>query len=67
MWEMDYLHLLDFIELRLKSKEYFNTAYGVVISTAMTAHRKKFMFLSQVIGLANFIANKTCMNPSKSY
>ena len=42
MRKMDDLHLLDFIELRLKSKEDFDTAYDLVMSTSLANYMKKF-------------------------
>ena len=43
MRKMDDLHLLDFIELRLKSKGDFDTAYDVVMSTGLASYMKKFI------------------------
>ena len=40
---MDDLHLLDFIELRLKSKADFDAAYDVIMSTGLAAYMKKFL------------------------
>ncbi|KAL9975508.1 hypothetical protein ACROYT_G012677 [Oculina patagonica] len=40
---MDDLHLLDFIELRLKSKEDFDIAYDVVMNTGLAAYMRKFI------------------------
>ena len=40
---MDDLHLLDFIELRLKSKADFDAAYDVIMSTSLAAYMKKFL------------------------
>lgn len=42
MRKMDDLHLLDFVELRLKSKGDFDTAYDVAMSTGLAAYLKKF-------------------------
>ena len=62
MLKMDDLHLLDFVELRLKSKGDFNTAYDVAMHTGLAAYLKKFFFFSQGIGHANFIVDKSCTN-----
>ena len=43
MRKMDDLHLLDFIELRLKSKGDFNTAYDVARHTGLAAYLKRFI------------------------
>ena len=43
MRKMDDLHLLDFIELRLKSKADFDAAYDVIMSTGLAAYMKKFL------------------------
>ena len=43
MRKMDDLHLLDFVELRLKSKAEFNTAYDVAMHTGLAAYLKKFI------------------------
>ena len=40
---MDDLHLLDFIEVRLKSKADFDAAYDVIMSTGLAAYMKKFL------------------------
>ena len=40
---MDDLHLLDFVELRLKSKGDFDTAYDVAMHTGLAAYLKKFI------------------------
>ena len=43
MGKMDDLHLLDFVELRLKSKGDFDTAYDVAMHTGLAAQSKKFI------------------------
>ena len=43
MRKMDDLHLLDFVELRLKSKGDFNTAYDVAMHTGLATYLKKFI------------------------
>ena len=43
MRKMDDLHLVDFIELRLKSKADFEAAYDVIMSTGLAAYMKKFL------------------------
>ena len=43
MHKMDDLHLLDFVELRLKSKGDFDTAYDVAMHTGLAAYLKKFI------------------------
>lgn len=43
MRRMDDLHLLDFIELRLKSKADFDASYNVIMSTGLAAYMKKFL------------------------
>lgn len=40
---MDDLHLLDFIELRLKSKTDFDAAYDVIMRSGVAAYMKKFL------------------------
>ena len=51
MRKVDDLHLLDFIELRLKSKEDFDTAYDVVMSTSLTNYMKKFTVFARELAL----------------
>ena len=43
MHKMDDLHLLDFIELRLKSKADFDAAYDVIMRTGLAAYMNKFL------------------------
>ena len=43
MRKMDDLHLLDFVELRLKSKGDLNMAYDVAMHTGLAAYLKKFI------------------------
>lgn len=45
MRKMDNLYLLDFIELRLKSKDDFDAAYDVVMSTGLANYTKEFVVL----------------------
>ena len=40
---MDDLHVLDFIELRMKSKADFDAANDVIMSTGLAAYMKKFL------------------------
>ena len=40
---MDDLHLVDFVELQLKSKEDFNTAYDIALNAGLGDYAKKFM------------------------
>ena len=66
MRKMDDLHLLDFVELRLKSKGDFNKAYDVAMHTGLAAYLKKFIVFSQRIGHANCIVDKSYMNHLRS-
>ena len=44
MRKMDDLHLVNFVELQLKSKEHFNTAYNdIAISAGLDDYAKKFI------------------------
>ena len=43
MRKMDDLHLLDFVELRLKSKGDCDSAYDVAVHTGLAAYLKKFI------------------------
>ena len=43
MRKMDDLHLLDFVELRLKSKGDFDTAYDVAMHTGLATYLKKLI------------------------
>lgn len=43
MRKMDDLHLVDFVELQLKSKEDFNTAYNMALSTGLADYAKQFI------------------------
>jgi len=40
---MDDLHLVDFVELKLKSKEYFNAAYDIAFSAGLGDYVKAFI------------------------
>ena len=40
---MDHLHLSDFREMRLKSKEDFDIAFSTVIDTGLDAYSRIFM------------------------
>ena len=39
---MDDLHLVDFVELQLKSKEDFNIAYDIALNAGLGDYAKKF-------------------------
>ena len=41
--KMDDLHLVDFVELQLKSKEDFDTAYDIALSAGLGDYAKKFI------------------------
>ena len=41
--KMDHLHLSDFREMRLKSKEDFDIAFSTVIDTGLNAYSRIFM------------------------
>ena len=43
MRKMDDLHLVDFVELQLWSKEHFNTAYDIALSAGLGDYAKKFI------------------------
>ena len=43
MRKMDDLHLVDFVELQLKSKEDFNAAYDIALSAGLEDYAKKFI------------------------
>ena len=43
MRKMDDLHLVDFVELKLKSKEYFNAAYDIAFSAGLGDYVKAFI------------------------
>ena len=43
MRKMDDLYLDDFVELQLKSKEDFNTAYDIALSAGLGDYAKKFI------------------------
>ena len=45
MRKMDNLFLLDFLELRLKSREDFDAAYDVVMSTGLADYMKEFVVI----------------------
>jgi len=45
MRKMENLHLLDFIELRLKSKNDFEAAYDVIMSTGMADYMQQFVVI----------------------
>ena len=59
MRKMDDLHLVDFVELQLKSKEDFNAAYDIALSAGLGDYAKKSsLFFSLVIGHVSFSAVK---------
>jgi len=43
MRKMDDLHLVDFVELQLKSKQDFNTAYDIALGAGLGDYAKKFI------------------------
>ena len=43
MRKMDDLHLADFVELQLKSKNDFNAAYDVALSAGLRDYMRKFV------------------------
>lgn len=45
MRKMDDLHLVNFVELQLKSQEGFATAYDIALSTGLRAYMKKFIVI----------------------
>ena len=56
---MDDLHLVDFVELQVKSKEEFDTAYDIALSAGLgDIIKKSSLFFSLVIGHVNFSAAK---------
>ena len=46
MRKMDDLHLVDFVELQLKSKEDFNAAYDIALSAGLGDYAKKVHYFS---------------------
>ena len=46
MHKMDELHQLNFVELRLKSKRDFDTAYDEATLTSLAAYAKEFIVFS---------------------
>ena len=46
MRKMDDLHLVDFVELQLKSKEDFNAAYDIALSAGLGDYAKKVYYFS---------------------
>ena len=52
MRKMDDLHLADFVELQLNSKEDFNTAYDIALSAGLGDYAKKFLIFQPRV---NFI------------
>ena len=56
------LHLFDFVELRLKSKDGFSKAYEVALSSGLAAYLQKFIVINQETGHANFIVDNWYMN-----
>ena len=57
---MDDLHLVDFVELQVKSKEDFDTAHDIALSAGLgdIIKKKRSLFFSLVIGHVNFTAAK---------
>ena len=45
MRTMDDLHLIDFVELQLKSKDGFSKAYDLVVASGLAAYLKKFVII----------------------
>ena len=45
MRKMDNLHLVDFVELKLKSKENFNQAFEIVLKTNIKLYMQKFILI----------------------
>ena len=59
MKTMEDLHLIDFVELQLKSKEGFSKAYDKDLSSGLETYLRKFV----VIGLVSFTAGNWYTNP----
>ena len=51
---MDDLHLVDFVELQLKSKEHFNTAYNTALSAGLEDYAKNFIIFQPGDWLCQF-------------
>ena len=45
MMRMDDLHLVDFVELELKSKENFKKAFEIVLNTNLKLYMEKFILI----------------------
>jgi len=54
MRKMDDIHLVDFVELKLKAKEDFNAAYAIDVVLVWVIMEKTSLFFSLVIGHVNF-------------
>lgn len=54
--KMDNLHLVDFVELELKSREGFSTAYDIALASNLRSYLEKYICLQP--GHANFNADK---------
>ena len=60
MRKMDDLHLVDFVELQLKCKEDFNTAYDMALNAGLGDNAKMFMIFQP--GDFSFTAAKQYIN-----
>ncbi|XP_015755582.1 PREDICTED: uncharacterized protein LOC107335130 isoform X2 [Acropora digitifera] len=67
MRKMDDLHLLDFIELRLKSKTDFDAAYDVIMSTGVAAYMKKFLIFQPGDWPCQFYSRQIIYESLKKY
>ena len=65
--KMDYLHLSDFREMRLKSKGDFDIANSAVVSISFNDYLKKFIFSGQGFGCANFKADKSYISHLRNF
>ena len=64
MRRMNNLHLVDFVELQLKSKENFKQAFDIVLNTNLKLYMKSLYYYNQVIGHVKFSVDNWYMNMS---
>ena len=53
MRRTDNLHLVNFVELQLNSKDNFEQAFDIILKTNIKSYMQKYIFYFQVIGQAN--------------
>ena len=66
MRQMQDVHLVDFVELSLRSKDVFDAAFDIMLSTNLLEYLKHFLLPQLVTGLHNSTPDKSSMKLYKN-